>query len=753
MRDVPGRYSFRLVVTCLAAISFIGILSENIGEPDRIAGFSRQLKLAGADHEIRQRGLFVELGNNPRSLPFYDDGITRFVSAGTGADQLETPWFSFGESAVVQLAGFPGTQKITVTAEIASGNATRKLKYAGEQPGGKWIAWPIKHITGDTRLRLIVDGPAFEAGRMWVGITAPYSLSEVRQVFLILANTGLSLLVFAGTGVAVVLGLRKFLNRPINFAWVVLPGALLAAVIGLAIWRLPVPLPIRTLGFVACFAWTAAVTACVWLQDWDGTLMRQEKFVLLAYSLLVVMSLGRGLYSVGPKVELYDGTISRSTEVGWTSDSRISYHNMQVALGRWSLDDPRTTALFSPFWFSARGPVAGLAVAPVAAAFNPHILSVHPDQLWEPFDPYGFTSYRISMTVILAMIIIALYGFFTTIQNHQLSLGGSLFVGLSPFFVHETFFTWPKLYGQSIILLAFMTASAGRMFFAGLLMALSYFVHPMAILIMPFIGLWRYVLNWQMDKPRGFRQVVDTTKRTLLYDAVPYALPIILLYILWQMLAPSSDSRSFFFTYIGLADGEPVTLSSWLMCRVHNFLNTLVPLYQFFEYGNYRWIHTPGTTTPASVRWFYQYWSTLPFGIGLCVVPLVYWRTKRLAMKHKTIFSVFVLIPFLLILVSFGSESSGLTRNSGHTVFMAFLTFFWWASTRDGFISPNRLNSTLMKYRVWENIFMIFGPIWLSNSLRISASYALSDWLVIIGSFAACFGLHQIWVREAMTCV
>jgi hypothetical protein len=89
---------------------------------------------------------------------------------------------------------------------------------------------------------------------------------------------------------------------------------------------------------------------------------------LLVVGCVLGLAIDRSLWALGPIGELYGESISRTLEVGGRSDSRIPFVIVQlVAHGTAPFSD-LANSYFSPFDFSSRGPLAGLASAQVVLA-------------------------------------------------------------------------------------------------------------------------------------------------------------------------------------------------------------------------------------------------------------------------------------------------------------------------------------------------------------------------------------------------
>ena len=134
----------------------------------------------------------------------------------------------------------------------------------------------------------------------------------------------------------------------------------------------------------------------------------------------------------------------------------------------------------------ARGPLSGLAAAPVVLASGGRPPVGLPDTPWVPFDRQGFAAYRVAMIVFALWAVLALVSFTTRLAGRRAAHVALGLAATTPFIVHETWFTWPKLLTAALCLLALQEAldpdHAGR---AGALLGLAYLVHPLALFSVP----------------------------------------------------------------------------------------------------------------------------------------------------------------------------------------------------------------------------------------------------------------------------
>ena len=70
-------------------------------------------------------------------------------------------------------------------------------------------------------------------------------------------------------------------------------------------------------------------------------------------------------------------------------------------------------------------------------------------------------------------------------------------VATTPFVVHDTFFTWPKLLTAAVVLAAAHLILRKQRVLAGGVVGIAYLIHPLALLSLPVLALFAIVLDWR----------------------------------------------------------------------------------------------------------------------------------------------------------------------------------------------------------------------------------------------------------------
>jgi 4-amino-4-deoxy-L-arabinose transferase-like glycosyltransferase len=294
-------------------------------------------------------------------------------------------------------------------------------------------------------------------------------------------------------------------------------------------------------------------------------------------------------------------------------------------------------------------------------------------------------AYRLAMMTFASTTLLSLWTLTRRLGGVRAARLAVLLAATTPFLVHEVWFTWPKLLATSLVLLAALSLIEGRALDAGFLVGIGYLVHPLALVSLPALGL---IAVWPLVGAQLRRPQLRSGLWLLGGAAVPVAA--------WRVVNGSHYVQSDFLHYItgagrAKAFGDllvrafgghptPVTLSDWISDRLVSLGNTLVPTRLFFFSG-----HDPSINvvrpcypfcagrSPAVVHFFFQYWNTLPFGIGIVFFPLLLASLWRAARRWTWPILVAVIVPFVVFAVYWGDASTGLLREGLHAWVLTLL--------------------------------------------------------------------------------
>ncbi len=479
-------------------------------------------------------------------------------------------------------------------------------------------------------------------------------LSVVQQTLAlvrVLTTTALALVLVLGPGLALRLSRA---SRDLDIAFVPLPGLGLLAFTGAAAWA------IGRAGWVHPRVVCAVVVIPVlgWLlvslvrAGREEILSRDERRALIVIAAVLGIAVARSLWSLGPPGELYGGTTNRTLEVGNLSDSRISWQIVDLVGNGVSPFSALARSHFFPYTFSDRGPLAGLASVPVVMLTGGHPPAFVDNPPWSPFDAEGFMSYRLAMLVFAATAFLSLWTLTRRLGGVKAARFALLLAATTPFLVHEVWFTWPKLLAASLVLLSAVSLIDGRPVLAGLLAGAGYLVHPLALVALPALGL---IALWPLQGARVRHPHI--MRALLLVGGVAVFL------IGWRLFNGPHYTQSTFLNYLTQADkppGVPVTISSWLSDRLISVGNTVVPLRVFFLSSRDPYVNSIYGPSPGIIHFFFQYWFTLPFAVGILFYPLLLTGLWRALRRWTWAITATVLVPFAAFALWWGAESVGL---------------------------------------------------------------------------------------------
>jgi len=465
----------------------------------------------------------------------------------------------------------------------------------------------------------------------------------------------------------------------------------------------------------------------------EDLLEAEERRALLVVGCVLGLAIGRALWSLGPDGELYAGGISRTLEVGDRSDSRISFHVVQLIANGTHPYSELGSSYFAPYNFSSRGPLPGLASAPLVLLAGGKPPTTLPEFPWEPFDGQGFMAYRLAMMTFGCSAFLALWGLVRRLGGDAAARVALLLAATTPFLVHEIWFTWPKMLAAAFVLLAGLMLIERRPLRAGLLVGVGYLMHPATLLSLAALGL---MALWPL---RG-----ASWRRPQLKAALLLVLGVGLWLLLWRLANGSHYTQSGFVEYLTEAAPElhPGPLA-WIEFRAASLGNTLVPLLPFLFFTHNIAINVVGGISPASVHFFFQYWDTVPFGVAIVFFPLLLislWRAGRLWPWPLV---AVVVVPFLAFAIYWGSSLTGLLREGLQAWVLALFAVVALQQRQAGFPwFRSRPLRALLAVRALELLLIALGPTLATRQALVGSTFTLTDVVALAAmiGFAACLG-------------
>lgn len=688
-------WSAAVVFNAGSEISAVPALTPSAQDPIGTSGWSRD----GTD-----------VIGTPGSLAGLDRRVSRVENDGFMGEHL-TDWFRVSSHCTVMVAGYPRLAPNLLEVQLSHQSGTiTAIPFTGTDPGNAWVEWRVALPPDVVALRIhAIDATTAWGG--WLGFSTPFNarLAQTinhREIASTLATVGLTIVMVLGPG------LVWRAARKGGFISVIWPGPLALCLGGAVCWGLGGSFAPEHIALT----WVALTVAIV---GWLGWRMRVwslwsevEKRVLLLFVWCVVGASAKAAFSGGPPGELYAGYISRTLEVGDRPDSRISFHTVQLIAHHLSPHGTEAAKYFAPWDFSGRGPLAGMAAAPLVLAVGAQPPLGMPEQAWRPFDRQGFAAYRIAMIALAAVAMLAMFGLLTKVATERQAWLGAALVALAPFFWHELYFSWPKLLSAACVLAAFTALLDRKALVASVWLGAGFLCHPLALMSVPFCGLWLL-----LSGPRSLRQ------RAI--EAATLGAGVVSIIATWQQLNGWHPSQGGFLQYARAADGVyDVSALQWWSSRWTSLANTLVPFHVLLTSSTHPAFNALGTTSGPLMHYFFQYWTALPFAVGLAALLALAPAMFRALTRHRRVAALTLIGPILLFVLYWGIATTGLMREGGHVIFLGGWAFLVWSAADR--IPAWTVALPFGAVRATEVFAMMFVPslasgtwggIWLLNDL------------------------------------
>jgi hypothetical protein len=563
--------------------------------------------------------------------------------------------------------------------------------------------------------------------------------TQLADLVRVICTTALVISLLLGPGIV----WRSASKMNLCLGFLPLPGLVLLAVIGGLAWALAKPVGSHLVCAAIAMPILLGLLAGVRRAAPDGMLSQEERRALMIAGCALGLAIARALWALGPEGELFAGSVSRTLEVGDRPDSRIPFHVVQLIANGTGPYSKLGASYFSPYNFSSRGPLAGLASAPVTLLSGGRPPKGFPEQPWSPFDPQGFMAFRIATMAFASTALLSLWSLVRRLADVRTAQFAILLGATTPFLVHEIWFTWPKLIAASLVLLAAIALIDGHPLGAGLLVGFGYLAHPVALLSLPallLLALWP-LTGGRVEHPR-------------ILHALKLVGGVALFLILWRLMNGAHYTQGDFFSYLTEAGpnvhaspwGQP---GAWLSHRLESLGNTLVPMMLALAHANNPSINVIGGTSPPVIHLSFQYWNTLPFGIGIVFFPLMLFSLWRAWVRWRWPVFVAVIVPLATFAIYWGSYATGMLREGLQTWILTLLAvvaiqqrhaaFEWLRSW------PIR---TILSLRAMEVVALATVPALFAHEVLISRTYPITDTIAFIGmvGFGVILG-GLVWIE------
>lgn len=690
-----------------------------------------------------------------------DGSTARSLPDRTGRLSISPGWTvystrPFAVRSRVRSPWYPGGRDVVVI--TASSNARLRRSLVVQTRGRSWTVPPVPASSAQQQVRLNVAGvrrfrlvaTVQDPGPAWLLFSTPYVPRA--QTWDRLGDAGRTLL----TAIAILtllLGPGLVTFRRVSLLTVALPGLLILSGIGTLVWFAAGLSGVdgQHVGWPNSVA--AVLVGLVAVGIAAGAALRPAPAVspptarvLAIYALLVLVVAGRGMWAPGPSGETFGGTVTRTLEIGPRSDPRLPYSGaLSVLDGVSPTNVPRTDGFgFGAGWtLGDRGPGAAVYAAPIVAAAGAEHLQHLPELPWQPVDPQGYFAYRIGMGAANLLVVPVLAGIAGAFRGRRGMLLGGALAGLTPFVVHEGFYTWPKLLAAMWVLLAGYAALRRRPMRAGLCLLAGYLTHPLALLWAPTVGLLWLCRAWRSRRGYG-----------VLAAQAGGLVGIVLAGVgAWTIGSHVPGHRSTFLTYFGEVDLVPVhTLGAWLHGRAASLANTLLPGWLPTHYANSIDLNPISGPSSTGLHWLLQFWATLPFGFGIAALPLLVVSLVWVLRRAPATFLLAVVLPFMLFTIYWGAAITGMLREGLHPWVATLLICcavaaagqsLWW-----------RILALLSCVRVVGVVAVLLGPVLADHHSLIMQGFTVTDvcaLILMLGSVLVLFILCTEAVWKAPT--
>lgn len=713
----------KYLILFILGLSIIGIfltpsLKTNIGTK-----FSENVENNAVINNFIENGVFPQTDkfNLPSNLKTYGS----WTGSDTGQGKFVSDWYKSRGNIRLYVAGYPNKENKLLLEASKKDGSIYEILYPNEDPKENWRLWEVNLKQDDLKFRIIAIDSSSKTGG-WLGFSEPlqdrfYILKNLVYIFKISATVCLSITLLIGPGIIFYSYISiNSIYRSLLF--MIIPGPIILTCIGLILWITPPSLiSNKLLCYLLLLPLLIFITLSLLKLKWNQLFTNKELKVFAIFIVLIIIAVAKVSFSQGPLGELYGNTISRTFEVGDRSDSRISYHTVQLVNNHLIPYEPEGQKYFSPYYFSSRGPLGGLIASSVAIVTSNNIPLGMPDQTWEPFDDNGFTSYRIVMIILASLSIFAIYGLLEKITNSMWAMYGVSLIVLTPFYVHELYFTWPKFASASYILVALYTLIHKKYYQTGLYICLSYLFHPIAVTILPFFLIWIPFVSIKISMIFVKEHVRNIFQLLLGFSS---------LFTLWYLLNMHHFAQGSFISYFLMADMRGnSSIFQWFVSRFNLLTNTMIPLNLFLVHSDHPSINSIYGKSPAIIRYYFQYWTTIPFGVGI----IMFFRLVPLVIKYfnnfKFIWMIYIIFPFILLIIYWGAASTGIMRECGHIIYFGLFIVLIYCSYRlnDSQI-VNLINSKIMNVlRGCEIFSMLFFPTFFTSTALYDRKLILVD--------------------------
>jgi hypothetical protein len=562
--------------------------------------------------------------------------------------------------------------------------------------------------------------------------------TEIGDLIRVAATTALAIVLLFGPGILV-----RLYGPRIGLAYVPLPGMALLIVVAILAWVLSVASTSPRAVFFAFFVPVLALFAFALLTAGpDDIFDREEQRTLGFCGLALGIAIGRTIWSLDPAGELYAGSISRTFYAEPRPDSRIPFLISEMIAHGKGPYSAEGAALFSPYNFSSRGPLGGLAAAPIVFMGGGKPPIVNPEEPWAPFDPQGFMAFRLAMMTYSVTVLLSLWELVRKVAGMNAARFAIIIGAATPFLFDELVFTWPKLLAASMVLLGAIAIIERRPLISGLFVGIGYLMHPSALLALAAIGL---LALWPL---RG-----ANWKRPDIKAAIFLGIGVAICLVAWRVVNGSHYDQNGFLEYFREAGFEAhPNFGHWLGYRGGSLGNTLVPGMLPIFYAHDHSINMFGGQSTWQIHFMFQYWAGVPFGLAIIFFPMLLFSLYKAARRWPWPFFAVIVAPLVLFTAYWGSSITGMLREGMQSWVFALLAVVAVQQAAANFsYLRKKLPRAILSLRALESLFAITGMVLTSHHLNpLDGQYTLNNLVAIAVMLGCSLGMAwAIWRTRA----
>jgi hypothetical protein len=465
-------------------------------------------------------------------------------------------------------------------------------------------------------------------------------------------------------------------------------------------------------------------------------------FVLSLFSLVVIGLKFNAPMTIVPDPERlpnrnYEALTVKVLNVAQTpaNDNYIPYRQAQFIVNR---SDPAKDSFIDEWGvhFFQRTPLMGAITAYffIMSSDQPPIdytWSASAQDLDETFDKFQIISH-----ILNGLFVIPAYYLLSKFFNRKTAAISTLFFTISPFFIYNAFFSWPKTLTTFFILVSWLLLYEKKTRYvvvAAILAGYAYLTHDLAVL---YIGATCLALLWA----RRFKDVI-------IYATVPF-----LFIVPWLAVARFGFHKTSTFIYYPFSiHGIPQYEQRHEVVR--EFFRTsplrLIAIkldFLYYLFSPYQLIMSePGQTLKRQL-WAVGLFSVSgALGLGL-LIPLVLagWRAifnKLLPLQYW----IYAIVPVVLCTVIIGWPKGLGAMHFAQAVVVLFT----------GLAIHYLLH---LKQRIWLLLAFAVNAVYLGYFIAFSFGFSVRDWLrspsdlvslVILAVVTIAYGYGVFWIANA----